>query len=188
MDISAKDIPASAFAAKSTSRSSMDNSSVGLPELMMDSNIWYKIHVLLYDLRHFDESNVSRSRLETVIDPSYLGEPYFNSDEAEKIKGAHLEGGRTMAALIEETLDERLNHRIKKRAESGDYRVCAAHDVAPILEKALGIKPKELKRDNAFLDKISANGLHLMPGEQWMGLGEEQKTIHNKGGKEKAKR
>ena len=166
----------------------MDKSSVGLPELMMDSNIWYKIHVLLYDLRHFDESNVSRSRLETVIDPSYLGEPYFNSDEVEKIKGAHLEGGRTMAALIEETLNERLNRRIKKRAESGDYRVCAANDVAPILEKALGIKPKDLKRNKTFMDTMTANGLHLMPGEQWTGLGRQQESSHNKSGKKKGKK
>ena len=166
----------------------MDNSSVGLPELMMDSNIWYKIHVLLYDLRHFDESNVSRSRLETMIDPSYLGESYFNPDEAEKIKGTRLEGDRTMAALIEETLNERLNRRIKKRAESGDYRVCAAHDVAPILEKALGIKPKDLKRNKAFLDTMSANGLHLKPGEKWTGLGKEQKSFHNKSSKKKGKK
>lgn len=69
----------------------------------MDSNVWYQIHVLLYDLRHFEQTNVSQSRLETVVDPSYLGEPYFNQDEAEKIKGACLDGGKTMSALIEET-------------------------------------------------------------------------------------
>ena len=166
----------------------MENPLVGLPELKMDSNIWYKIHVLLYDLRHFHESNVSRFRLETVIDPSYLGEPYFNPDEAEKIKGARLEGDRTMAALIEETLNERLDRRIKKRMESGDYRVCAAHDVAPILEKALSIKPKDLERNKAFLDTMSANGLHLMPGEQWTGLGKQQKEFHNKSGKKKGKK
>lgn len=48
-----------------------------------------------------------------------------------------------MAALMEEILNERLNRRMKKRVESGDHRVCAAHDIAPILEKALGIKPKD---------------------------------------------
>ena len=102
----------------------MDDSSISLPELKMDSNIWYKIHVLLYDLRHFEQSNASRCRLETVIDPSYLGEPYFNPEEAEKIKGARLDGDKTLSALIEETLDERLNRRMKKRVESCDYRVC----------------------------------------------------------------
>ena len=144
----------------------MDNSSVSLSELKMNSNVWYKIHVLLYDLRHFEQIKVSHSRLETVIDPSYLGEPYFDQDEAEKIKGARLDGNKTLSALIEETFNERLNRRMKKRVESGDYRVCAAHDVASILEKALGIKSKDLERNQAFLNKMSANGLHLKPGEQ----------------------
>ena len=166
----------------------MDNSSVSLAELKTDSKVWYKIHVLLYDLRHFEQSDVSRSRLERVVDPSYIGEPYFNQEEAEKIKGARLDGDKTISALIEETLNERLTRRMKKRVESGDYRVCAAHDVAPILEKALGIKPKDLERNQAFLDKMSANGLHLEPGEQWTGLGKQQKTFGNKKGKSKGKR
>ena len=40
---------------------------------------------------------------------------------------------------------------MKKRVYSGDFRVCAAHDVAPILEKALGVKEKYLIRDKEFL-------------------------------------
>ena len=166
----------------------MDNSLISLAELKTDSCIWYKIHVLLYDLRHFEQSNISQSRLETVIDPSYLGEPYFNSDEAERIKGTRLEGDKTLSVLIEETLNEWLERRMKKRVESGDYRVCTAHDVAPILEKALGIKLKALERDQVFLDIMAVNGLHLKPGEQWAGIGKQQKTFHNKGNKKKEKR
>lgn len=165
----------------------MDNSSASLRELKTDSNLWYNIHVLLYDLRHFEQSIVSQSRLESVVDPSYLGEPYFDQKEAEKIKGARLDGDKTMSCLIEETLNERLERRMKKRVESGDYRVCAAHDVAPILEKALGIKPKDLEKNQAFLDRMSTTGLLLEPGEQWTGLGKQQKTFHNKSGKNKGK-
>lgn len=165
----------------------MDNSSVSLPELKVDGNIWYKFHVLLYNLRHFEQTNVSQSRLETALDPSYLGEPYFNQDEAEKFKGARLDGDKTLPALIEETLNERLDRRMKKRVESGDDRVCAAHDVAPILEKALGINPKGLERNQALLDTISANDLLLEPSEQWTWLGRQQKTFHNKSGKKKEK-
>ena len=137
---------------------------------------------------HFEQSNVSQSRLETVIDPSYLGEPYFNPDEAEKIKGTRLEGDKTLSVLIEETLNERLDRRMKKRVESGDYRVCAAHDVAPILEKALGIKLKALEGDQVFLDIMAENGLHLKPGEQWAGICKQLKTFHRKSGKKKGKR
>lgn len=188
MDILVEDIPTSASATTPTSPSSMDDSLVSLPELKTDSDIWYKLHVLLYDLRHFEQSSISKSRLETVIDPSYLGEPYFNADEAKKIKGARLDGDKTLAVLIQDTLSERLERRMKKRVESGDYRVCAAHDVAPILEKALGIKPKDLERDQVFLDTMAANGLHLKPGEQWAGIGKKQKNFHSKSGKQKGKR
>ena len=166
----------------------MEDSLASIPELKMDSNIWYKIHVLLYDLRHFEQSNVSQSRLETVVDPLYLGEPYFSPDEAEKIQGVCLDRDKTLPVLIQETLNERLGRRMKKRVESGDYRVGAAHDVAPILEKALGIKPKDLERDQIFLDAIAANGLHLKPGEQWAGIGKQQKSFHNKSGKKRGER
>ena len=134
----------------------MDNSPISFPNPKTDHDLWYKLHVLLYDLRHFEQSDVSKSRLETVVDPSYLGEPYFNQNEAQKIKGGQLSNeNKTLSALIEETLNERLDRRIKKRIESGDYRVCAAHDVAPILEKAFGIKPKDLERDQTFLNTVS---------------------------------
>ena len=166
----------------------MEDSLASIPELKMDSNIWHQIHVLLHDLRHFEQINVSKSRLEKVVDPSYLGEPYFNPDEAEKIKGACLDGDKTLSVLIQETLNERLERRMKKSVESGDYHVCAAYDVAPILEKALSIKPKDLERDQVFLDIIAANGLHLKPGEQWVEIGKQQKTFHSKSGKRKGKR
>ena len=137
----------------------------------------------IYDLRHFDQSDLSRSRLESVVDPSYLGEPYFSRDEADQIKGAHVDADKTLSAIIEETLSERLNRRMKKRVESGDYRVCAAHDIAPILGRALNIKPKDLERNQEFMEIMLQNGLHLKPNVQWSGLSKQQKTSQNKNGK-----
>ncbi|KAG4435429.1 hypothetical protein IFR05_009103 [Cadophora sp. M221] len=67
----------------------------------------------------------------------------------------NLKDGKTLEMLIEEVLTERLERRIKKREESGDFRVCAAHDIAPILEKALEINPKQLSRDKIFLDLMA---------------------------------
>ena len=128
----------------------MEKSLVSLPELKLDSKIWYKIHIHLYDLWHFEQSSDSRCRLESVIDPSYLGEPYFAQDEAEKIKDPCLDGDKPLSALIEATLHERLERRIKKRVESGDYRVCAAHDVALILEKAFGMEAERPGKGSSF--------------------------------------
>ena len=158
-----------------------------LTDLRTDSAIWYKFHVLIYDLRHFDQNPTSQSRLETVIDPSYLDSPYLTTLEADKIKCTRLESGQTISALIAATLEERLSRRMKKRVASGDYRVCSAHDVAPILEKALGIRPKDLDTSPAFLDMMAAKGLDVRPEETWTGLGKPQKNFHKKQGKKKGK-
>lgn len=172
--------PEGPFVTMPTSQPSMDDTLPSFAALKKDSNIWYKIHVLLYDLRHLEQNDVSRSRLETVVDRFYIGEPYFNQVEAEKIKGARVEGDKDLSTLIEEALRERLECRAKKRALSGDYRICAAHDLAPTLEKAFGIRSKELERSQTFSDIMSANGLHLQPGKQWIGLGKQQKDRNDK--------
>jgi hypothetical protein len=44
-------------------------------------------------------------------------------------------GSITLTEVIKEILNERLERRMKKRVKNVDYRACAAHDVAPILER-----------------------------------------------------
>lgn len=68
-----------------------------------------------------------------------------------------------------ESLHERLNRRIKKSVSNNDFRACAAHDLAPILEKALGIDPKQLSRDKDFLHLLDTAGLKL-EDNKWEGL------------------
>ena len=121
-----------------------------IQDLKESPRVWYKIHVLMYDLRSFQANTVSRDRIETVIDPSYIGSPYFTDTEAAMVKGLQVSGSKgssTLEEVIEETLKERLQRRMKKRVESEDFRVCVAHDVAPILERVLGVKEKDLMRD-----------------------------------------
>ena len=93
----------------------------------------YKIHIFIHDLRHFDEKVDSRSGLDSTVDASHIGEPYFPHSEVEMIKSNAVinNSEQTLRDLIQETLDERLNRRMKKRVESEDYRVCAAHDPRP---------------------------------------------------------
>jgi len=67
------------------------------------------------------------------------------------------DAGQTLKALIQGILDEKLNRR--KRVESADYRVCAAHDLAPVFERCFGIKPKDLQRDKLFVKCLEKNGL-----------------------------
>jgi hypothetical protein len=68
-----------------------------------------------------------------------------------------------------------LQRRIKKRVESGDFRVCAAHDLAPIFEKAFNIKSKDLERDRELRGLIEEFGLDINETQlkTWFGLTKE---------------
>lgn len=118
-----------------------------IKDLQDNAALWYKIHVFIYDLRNFREIPTAYARVDSIVDASDIGMPYFKQEEVEMIKSTIVDGNKTLETAIEETLNERLERRIKKRVESGDYRVCAAHDLAPIFEKALDIKPKDLIKD-----------------------------------------
>jgi hypothetical protein len=50
-----------------------------------------------------------------------------------------------------------------------DYRVCAAHDVAPLFEKAFGVKEGGLKRNKEFVKLVRKRGLEL-EREVWLGM------------------
>lgn len=50
---------------------------------------------------------------------------------------------------------------MKKRVESSDFRVCAAHDLAPIFEAVFDIHPKKLAKNFVLVSLISSRGLRL---------------------------
>jgi len=157
-----------------------------IQDLKAVPGLWYEIHVLIYDLRNFQANSACRERLETVIDTSYLGSPYFTPLEATIVKSFQVgesDGSVSLAEIIEATLKERLERRMKKRVYSGDFRVCAAHDVAPILEKALGVKGKDLMRDKEFLRFVENWGLDWEEAEDWNGIQKKNFAPKQKGGR-----
>jgi hypothetical protein len=140
--------------------------------------LWYRLHVLLYDLQHFNQRPDSRERLETVTGLSYIGSPYFNDDETTAIKNTVVHG-QTLAQIIEQELQTRLERRNKKRVDSGDFRVCAAHDLAPILATTLGTNLKQLDKDKRFLLLINSRGLDI-GDDKWEGLAAKSFAPKNK--------
>ena len=66
-----------------------------------------------------------------------------------------------------DTLSERLERRMGKRVECGDYRVCAAHDLAPVFERVFGVETKALARDGEFLATLRRLGLGLKDSDGW---------------------
>lgn len=140
---------------------------------------WYRVHVLVFDLKNFNNDS-SKKRLDKVTDPSYIGKPYFSPEEAEKIKNIVTDtSGKTFSETLEEGLNERLERRKKKRVQSGDFRVCAAHDLAPFIASALDIDLKLMEKDKDFAKVVEEKGLNLR-GEIWGGLKKKSFAPKNK--------
>ena len=101
-----------------------------------------------------------------MIYPTYVSAPYFEPLENHALKKIIRQ---TLEQLIQEILDKKLNRR--KRVEGADYRVRAAHDLAPVFERVFGIKPKDLQKDKKFVKMLSTNGLELDERTARSGLG-----------------
>jgi len=153
---------------------------VTIQDLKTQLSLWYKVHVFIYDLRNFREVPKSKARLDRIMDASYLGMPYFKLDEVTTLKATVVDGEKNLETVIQETLNERLERRIKRGVESGDYRVCAAHDLAPIFEKAFDIKLKELAKNQEFLMIMGRSGLNLAKGDNFKGLPKKSFQKKNK--------
>lgn len=153
-----------------------------IEDLKSQPSLWYKIHVLVYDLRNFQENPKAQARLDTVQDILYIGMPYFDPIEAQQLKTCIVDATNniTFETLIKDTLRERLERRAKKRADSEDYRVCAAHDLAPIFEKAFNIKPKDLQTNTEFLTILDRSQLILKDSDNWKVLPKKSFQPKNK--------
>ncbi|KFZ05647.1 hypothetical protein V501_08156 [Pseudogymnoascus sp. VKM F-4519 (FW-2642)] len=153
-----------------------------IEDLKAQPSLWYKIHVLVYDLRNFQENPMAQARLDAVEDLLYIGAPYFDPVEVQQLKACIVDAtnSKSLEMLIEDTLRERLERRMKKRVDSGDYRICAAHDIAPIFEKAFSIKPKDLQTNIDFLALLESCKLEPKGIENWTGLPKKSFKPNNK--------
>ncbi|KAG8623080.1 hypothetical protein KVT40_008056 [Elsinoe batatas] len=119
-----------------------------LQDIRQDDSLWWRVLVFLFDLRHFKENVDSQSRLERIVDASYLGQPYFTDDEVSMLKSTVLPAGNTLADTL-----RAVTH----------YRVCAAHDLAPVFEKAFEVKEKDLARNERFIELLNEQSLNVPP-------------------------
>jgi hypothetical protein len=93
-------------------------------EIRQDCKLWYKIRVFIYDLCNFRSNDKSRDRLDSVVDTYYIGLPYFNATEADKILHTieDVETGRTLKELLDDFYSHKLEKRMKSRMEeTADY-------------------------------------------------------------------
>lgn len=146
--------------------------------IRQDTELWYGIRVLLYDLSNLGSDPSAEKRLSSTTHELYISTPYFMESEALKIRTALMDNTIEAAATedqsastvqdcssscfkkptVEEAIHNRLEHFFDKRRAGGDSRPCGPHDMVPIYVSAFGIGKDELK-DERFLSRLRRSGL-----------------------------
>lgn len=144
--------------------------------LRQDTDLCYRIRVLLYDLSNIANDSFSERRLSSTTHPLYISEPYFTASEAAGILNALVDDPASIEAThcltvdhkdtsasspcltVEETISQTLANFFDKRRASGDARPCGPHDMVPIYAGIFGIQKDEL-RNESFLSRLRRSGL-----------------------------
>lgn len=147
----------------SQSFDSTTSSPITLSKIRENAQLWYKIHVLLYDLRNIKTDPSSSTRTLSTTDELYISSPYFTSSEALLVKSAIITNSDVIinsdnTVTVEEFIKTQLENFFEKRRASGDARPCGPHDLAPIYERAFGIERAAMK-DERFLARLRRSGL-----------------------------
>ncbi|KAF2448423.1 hypothetical protein P171DRAFT_508628 [Karstenula rhodostoma CBS 690.94] len=142
-----------------------------LQALRQDTALFYRLHVFIHDLRAFRSNASSRARLDAVLAPDYIGRPYFSDAQAAQLRSTVVdeETGETLGQRLDCLFTEKLAKKLEK---GGAWRVCAAHDLAPVFEGVVGVRPGELGRDKGFVGLVRKGGLDAVgEGGVWKGVG-----------------
>ena len=145
--------------------------------LREDSDLWHRIHVLLYDLSKVARDPQSEKRLSLTLHPLYISEPYFSDTDSTRILQAIIDKPTSYEATnppntsgdndsmtltkeptIEQAIYDRMTNFLDKRRASGDARPCGPHDLLPIYSAIFGI-PKDELEDEGFLARLRRSGL-----------------------------
>ena len=162
---------------------------VTLSDLKQNAQVWYKIHVLLYDICNIATDHSSEMRTLSTTDELYISSPYFtpsesalikatvieykeavpNTDDPNKIEVQTDQDGDADAVVVRKTIEEAIKERLSgffdKRRASGDARPCGPHDMAPVYESIFGISRSELQ-DERFLSRLRRSGLGGLQGKE----------------------
>ena len=149
--------------------------------IRQDADLWYRIHVLMYDLSNVTIDPSSERRISATTHELYISEPYFLDSEAKRICTAVIdvddviERGEEEAVdntsvlskdvTVEEMIHYFLSDFFDKRKASGDARPCGPHDMVPIYGRVFGIQKEELK-DERFLSRLRRSGIGDLKGKE----------------------
>ena len=148
-----------------------------LSALRQETDLWYRICVLLYDLSNVASDPLSEKRISSTTHELYISEPYFTESEATRICTALIDDLAKAEVTniqsasspddtstfheeitVEEAIHIKLTDFFDKRKASGDARPCGPHDMVPVYGVIFGIQKEQLK-DERFLSRLRRSGL-----------------------------
>lgn len=130
-----------------------------LEDIKQDSNLWYKIRVLIFDLYSLSKYPICATRLEQTVDELYISAPYFTEKEAVAVKAAQVYESATddIGTTVGEAIGSRLTTFFEKRRASGDARPCGPHDMVPVFLNIFGMKKSEIEEEK-FVARVKRAG------------------------------
>lgn len=138
--------------------SSSQKQDLTVSDLREDRDLWYKICVMVYDLRNMSKDKTCKHRTLQTTDPLYISEPYFTPEEATLVKSALAD--RDKKTSVENTITTNLENFFEKRRASGDSRPCGPHNIFPIYVACFGIDKGEIE-DEKFVSRVRRAGLKI---------------------------
>ena len=122
--------------------------------LRQELELWYRLHVLLYDLNNVANDPSSEKRICSTTNELYISEPYFTDAEATRIRTAIVDGASSYAF---EAIDAATNG-IAEAEERGNAGLSKSDSTSSTLNKDATVEEVIHTRLSNFFDKRKASG------------------------------
>jgi hypothetical protein len=126
-----------------------------LSDLREDDNLWYKIHVLIYDLCHIKTNPSSEARTLLTTDELYISGPYFTPSESALVKGTIISDIRNTEIAIE---TEEATQEITALEETPTFQTLETNEDLTLSREPKTIEDAIKERLAGFFDKRRASG------------------------------
>ena len=122
--------------------------------LRQDLELWYRLHVLLYDLNNVANDPASEKRLSSTANELYISGPYFTDSEAIMIRTATIDG---VFGNADEAIDAATNATAEAE-EEGTTGSSKSDSTSSTLNKDTTVEEVIHTRLSNFFNKRKASG------------------------------
>jgi hypothetical protein len=115
-----------------------------LKTLHSNTHLWLRVKFYHHDLKHFSSDPIAAGRLSNTHQPFFMSDCYFSEDERYFLLNFPTSTGLPLRELFDEM------QRAKGGITGESSILCSSHDLAPIIERAFGIR-KGYEKETQFI-------------------------------------